>query len=213
MDITARKGRDFIARHGETIYNAAHRFQEGEPHVPLTRKGFEQSDEMGGAMRGLLGEEPALTIWCSTAERAGQTMTLMAERLAIDPFSASLDPRLAEINTASYGGRYVKDVVAEVGEVTLADGVLKLPPDAETYPEMAARLRAWLAATADDPGDRLVVSHGNAIRVLRGIMTGLPDNPLTGTPFAPSLPQGSITLVERGAESVAHLGGGPAPAT
>lgn len=213
MTNTARQGRDFIARHGETIYNAAHRFQEGEPHVPLTRKGFQQSDEMGRALGELLGDRPKLTIWCSTAERAVQTMALIAGRLSLDPFAATLDQRLAEINTASYGGRYYKDVVAELGEVNLADGVLRLPPDGETYPEMATRLSDWLAATADDPGDRLVVSHGNAIRVLRGLMTGLPDHPLTGTPFAPNLPQGSISLVENGVESVAHLGGGDAPAT
>ena len=213
MTAPTRKGRDFIARHGETIYNAVHRFQEGEPHVPLTRKGFLQADEMGRALREQLGAKPKLTIWCSDAERAVQTMAILAGWLEIDPFDAQLDPRLREINTASYGGRYYKDVVADVGEVNLADGVLKMPPDGETYEQMAARLSDWLAETADDPGDRLVVSHGNAIRVLRGLMTGLPDHPVAGVPFAPNLPQGSISLVADGVDSVAHLGGGTAPAT
>ena len=205
----ARKGRDFIARHGETVYNAAARFQEGQPHVPLTRKGFLQVDEMGRAMRELLGASPKLTIWCSTAERAVQTMAIIAGWLELDVFDAKLDPRLVEIKTASWGGRYYKDVIAETGgPVVLDDGVLKLPPDAETYASVAARCSDWLAETANDPGDRLVVSHGNTSRVLRGLMTGAADNPLTRTPFAPNLPQGSISLLANGAESVAHLGTG-----
>lgn len=209
MTAPERKGRDFIARHGETIYNAAARFQEGQPHVPLTRKGFLQVDEIGRALRKQLGAKPKLTMWCSTAERAVQTMAIIAGWLELDPFDAKLDARLVEIKTASWGGRYYKDVVAEVGEpIVLADGVLKLPADAETYAQVATRCADWLAETADDPGDRLVISHGNATRVLRGVMTGLADNPLTHTPFAPNLPQGSVSLVVDGVDSVAHLGTG-----
>lgn len=205
----ARQGRDFIARHGETVYNAAARFQEGQPHVPLTRAGFIQADEMGKALREQLGAKPALTIWCSTAERAVQTMAIIAGWMELNVFDAKLDDRLVEIKTASWGGRYYKDVIAEVGSpIVLADGVLKLPPDAETYAQVAARCSNWLADTASDPGDRLVISHGNSSRVLRGVMTGLADNPLTHTPFAPNLPQGSVSLVKDGAETIAHLGTG-----
>lgn len=208
-----RKGRDFIARHGETIYNAAARFQEGQPHVPLTRAGFLQSDEMGRALRDQLGAKPRLTIWCSSAERAVQTMAIIVGWLELDPFDAKLDKRLVEIHSGSFGGRYYKDVVAELGEVTLADGVLKTPADGEGYPEVAARCRDWLAQTADDPGDRLVISHGNTSRVLRGLLTGLPDHPVAGAPFAKSLPQGSVSLVVGGIDSVAHLGTGHGPPT
>lgn len=209
MTALKRAGRDFIARHGETVYNAAARFQEGQPHVPLTRAGFIQADEMGKALREQLGAKPALTIWCSTAERAVQTMAIIAGWLELNGFDAKLDDRLVEIKTASWGGRYYKDVIAEVGgPIVLADGVLKLPPDAETYAQVAARCSNWLAETANDPGDRLVISHGNSSRVLRGVMTGLPDNPLTHTPFAPNLPQGSVALVNDRVETIAHLGTG-----
>ena len=40
-------GRFFIARHGETVFNAAARMQGETPHTPLTRAGFAQADEMG----------------------------------------------------------------------------------------------------------------------------------------------------------------------
>ena len=50
-----RKGRDFIARHGETVFNAAARLQGDAPHTPLTRAGFAQADALGRALRDLLG--------------------------------------------------------------------------------------------------------------------------------------------------------------
>ena len=44
--------RFFIARHGETVFNAASRMQgEDATHTPLTRKGFAQADAMGALDR------------------------------------------------------------------------------------------------------------------------------------------------------------------
>ena len=37
--------RIFIARHGETVFNAARRFQGDHVHTPLSRAGFAQADE------------------------------------------------------------------------------------------------------------------------------------------------------------------------
>ena len=39
-----RKGRDIVARHGETVFNAAGRMQGDHAHTPLTRAGFAQAD-------------------------------------------------------------------------------------------------------------------------------------------------------------------------
>lgn len=209
MNNPPRAGRDYVGRHGETIYNAAARFQEGQPHVPLTRAGFLQVDEIGKALRARLGAKPKLTIWCSSAERAVQTMAIVVGHLELNPFDARLDDRLVEIKTASWGGRYYKDVVAEAGgPIVLDDGVLKLPPDAENYRQVADRLTGWIAETAADPGDRLVITHGNSGRVLRGLLAGLPTHPLTHTPFAPNLPQGSVSLLEGGVDTTVHLGTG-----
>jgi probable phosphoglycerate mutase len=42
--------------------------------------------------------------------------------------------------------------------------------------------------------------HGISSRVLRGLLAGYPVHPEHGAPIAPSLVQGSIALVENGAE-------------
>jgi probable phosphoglycerate mutase len=208
-----RQGRDFIARHGETVFNAAGRLQGEAAHTPLTRAGFAQADEMGRALRRLLGARPALTLWASPTGRALQTAAIIAEHLALDWHAARVDPRLGEIDMGGWGGRYYADVIAEVGPVVdPATRLLRPAPDGEDYPAVAARVAGWLADTDADPGDRLVVMHGISSRVLRGVMTGMAADPARGAPAAPGLPQGSISLVERGAETLAHRGSGHAPA-
>ncbi|NJR77581.1 histidine phosphatase family protein [Sphingomonas corticis] len=208
---TARRGRDFVARHGETVFNAARRLQGDAPHTPLTRAGFAQAEEMGRALRAELGARPALTLYASPTGRALQTLAVIAEHLELDWHAARTDERLVEIGMGSWGGRYYADVIAEVGEVILPGGLLKCAPDGERYAGIAARVGGWLADTAADDGDRLVVMHGISSRVLRGVATGAPVD-ACGAPVLPGHPQGTVTMLERGVERVVHLGTGHAPA-
>ena len=210
--LPVRKGRDFIARHGETVFNAARRLQGDAPHTPLTRAGFAQADEMGRALRDTLGAAPALTLWASPTGRALQTLAVIAERLELDWHGAHHDARLVEIGMGRWGGRYYADVVGEVGPVITPEGLLRPAPDGEDYEAIAARVTAWLEATADDPGDRLVIMHGISSRVLRGVMTGLPDHPEWRAPIADGLAQGSLVMIEGGVETLVHRGTGHAPA-
>ncbi|WP_375382513.1 histidine phosphatase family protein [uncultured Sphingomonas sp.] len=207
-----RQGRDFIARHGETVFNAAHRLQGEAPHTPLTRAGFAQADEMGQALVAILGPRPVLTLWASPTGRALQTLAVITEHLGLDWHGAHTDPRLVEIGMGSWGGRYYADVIAEEGPMILTGGVLRPAPDGEPYRAVAARAAGWLADTAADPGDRLVVMHGISSRVLRGVMAGARPDERVGAPVAGGLPQGSVVLAEGGLETIAHLGTGYAPA-
>lgn len=207
-----RQGRDFIARHGETVFNAARRLQGDHPHTPLTRAGFAQADEMGRALRALLGVRPALALWSSPSGRALQTLAIITEHLELDWHAARVDARLAEIGMGDWGGRYYADVVEEVGPVVTAEGLLRPAPDGERYEAIAGRVGGWLGDTDNDPGDRLVIMHGISSRVLRGVMTGADAHPEFGAPIAPGLPQGSVVLLDQGRESVPHLGAGHAPA-
>lgn len=208
-----RKGRDFIARHGETVFNVVGRLQGDHVHTPLTRAGFAQAEEMGRALRKNLGTKPALTLWASPTGRALQTLAVIAEHLDLDWHTAQTDSRLVEIETGAWGGRYYADLAAEGARVVDRTAGLLFPaPDGETYPEIAARVSGWLADTADDDSDRLVIMHGISSRVLRGVMTGAADVPGFDAPAAPGLPQGSVVMIDRGIESVVHLGLGHAPA-
>ena len=206
---TNRRGRDFIARHGETVFNAAARLQGEAPHTPLTRAGFRQADEMGEALQHVLGDKPALALWASPTGRALQTLAVIAEHVGLDWHEAKTDPRLTEIGMGSWGGRYYADVIAEAGDVIdRPSGLLLSAPDGELYHQIAERVSGWLADTDQDDGDRLVIMHGISSRVMRGVMTGGPVIERFGAPAAGHLPQGSLVMIERGVETIVHLGGG-----
>jgi probable phosphoglycerate mutase len=200
----------FIARHGETVFNAARRMQGEVVHTPLTSAGFRHAEEIGEALVGALGRSPELRLWASPTGRALQTLAIAAEPLALDWHSARTDERLSEMDMGEWGGRSYADIAkAHGGFVDRKAGLFTCrPPGGEWFDDVALRLRAWIADTAGEKGDRLIVMHGISSRVLRGILTGAPDRPGCGAPVASPLPQGSVVCVEDGTETVVGLGSG-----
>ena len=209
-----RKGRDFIARHGETVFNRIGRIQgdQADLHTPLTRRGFAQAEAIGTALRDRLGESPVLTLWSSPTGRALQTLAVIAEHLSLDWHGTRQDRRLVALGPGSRGGETPAALATPHGPVVHPHGMAVGAPDGETYPAMAARLKAWLAETHDHEGDRLILMHGLSSRVLRGLMLGLSDDPHCGVPVAERLPQGSIVMIADGIESLLHRGMGAAAA-
>lgn len=206
--------RYFIARHGETVFNAAARLQGDHLHTPLTRAGFAQADAMGAALRERLGAAPDLTLWASDTGRALQTLAIVTEHLGLDWHDARTDTRLAEIGMGEWGGRYYHDVMTQAGPILdRATGLFtQQAPGGEWYDDIAARLRSWLDDTADEAGDRLIIMHGISSRVLRGMLTMAEIRPEHRARVAPGLPQGSMVVIGSGVESVIHSGTGHAPA-
>jgi glucosyl-3-phosphoglycerate phosphatase len=211
-------GRLFIARHGETVFNAVGRIQGDAEHTPLTRAGFAQADAIGEALLAYLGPRPALTLWSSPSGRALQTLAVIAEHLELDWHEAKTDKRLAEIAVGDWSGRYYRDLAADGGTlIDTASGLFtRFAPDGERYDAVARRLESWIADQAGVQEDRLILMHGMSSRVLRGLLTGLSHRPGLGCPIADQLPQGSIVCIEGGVETVLHRavpvspGGGPA---
>lgn len=200
----------FIARHGETVFNAAGRIQGDEGHTPLTRAGFAQAEEMGEALRRRLGPKPALTLWSSPSGRALQTLAVIAEHLDLDWHAARTDARLCEIGMGEWSGAYYRDIVAQGGPVYDSETLLfvRQAPGGESYSDVAERLRSWLGERAEETGDRLVLMHGMSSRVLRGLLTGAEPHTDCDAPVAAGLPQGSVSEIEDGREAVLHVGSG-----
>ncbi len=200
----------FIARHGETVFNAAARMQGDAPHTPLTRAGFAQADRIGRSLRIHLGPRPDLELWASPSGRTLQTLAIVAEHLELDWKGVRTDNRLREMDMGAWGGRYYRDIFAEVGEfVDRSSSFFRLqPPGGEWYDDIAVRLQAWLGEHASAARDRLVIMHGISSRVLRGLVTGAPQRPDCRAPLAEALPQGSVVCIEDGVETLVHLGSG-----
>jgi glucosyl-3-phosphoglycerate phosphatase len=204
------QGRIFIARHGETVFNAAGRMQGATQDTPLTRTGFAQADAMGVALATYLGTKQSLRMYCSPSGRALQTLAIVAEHIGEDWHHATHDARLMEIDVGAWGGRTYAEIIAEQGEIMDRDASLfsVRPPGGEWYNDIAVRLNAWIDDTRGDRGDRLVIMHGMSSAVLRGILLGLPVDPRFGAPIAPRVPQGTLVMVGNGAETVIARGGG-----
>lgn len=197
----------YLARHAETVYNAAARMQGHALHTPLTRAGFAQADAMGAALAGHFGAAPDIDLWASPASRTLQTMAIVAEHLARDFFAVRRDERLLEIDVGDWQGRLYADIVAETGPIIDPDRRLfnVHPPHGEWYPAIAARLSAWL--TGLDPARTvLAISHGITARVLRGLLVGGVN--YEGVKVAPDAPQGTVFRIEGGVESPLYVGSG-----
>jgi glucosyl-3-phosphoglycerate phosphatase len=206
------QGRIFIARHGETVFNANARMQgQHQLHTPLTATGFAQADTMGRALAHFLGTRQSLQLWSSSAGRAQQTMAIVAEHLGANWHEVRTDDRLQEIDVGEWSGRTYAEIIAEQGDIIDREAGLfsQRPPGGEWYDDVATRLRSWMAETADQRGDRLIIMHGISARVLRGLQRGLEVDPKWGAPIAENLPQGTLSMVGFEAEErIIHLGAG-----
>jgi len=202
--------RCFIARHGETVFNAAHRIQGEVEHTPLTRAGFAQAEAIGDALLAELGPAPELALWASPTGRALQTLAVAAEQVGVDWHAARTDARLSEMAMGAWNGRYYAEIAeTHGGFVDRRAGLFTCrPPGGEWYDDIARRLRTWLEDTVDEGGDRLIVMHGISSRVLRGLLTGASDRAGCGAPVAAPLPQGSVVCIEDGKERIVGLGSG-----
>lgn len=203
-------GRIFIARHGETVFNAAGRMQGRTQDTPLTRVGFAQADAMGAALATYLGTKQSLQMYCSPSGRALQTLAIAAEHIGADWHEATHDARLQEIDVGAWGGRTYAEIIAEQGEIMDREASLfsVRPPGGEWYDDIAARLSSWIDETRGDRGDRLVIMHGMSSCILRGILLGLPTDPRFGAPIAPRLAQGTLVMIGNGAETIVKTGSG-----
>src|SRR3546814_73110 len=170
---------DLLARHAETVFNAAARMQGHMGHTPLTRNGIRQAEDMGRALRAALGPKPDIDLWASRSGRTLQTAAIIAEHLERDFFDIRADDRLLEIDVGDWEGRSYAEIVAESGPLVCPDRrvFLRQPPNGEWYPDIARRLADWLAGL-DPARPALIVSHGITARVLRGALVG-------GVPFEP----------------------------
>ena len=202
-------GRTFIARHGETVFNAARRMQGDLLHTPLTRTGFAQADAMGIGLAALIDPAAPLALWASPTGRALQTLAMMTEHLGRDWHAATADPRLSEIGMGGWDGRSYAAIEAEHGTIFDAalDVFVQQAPGGERYADVAERVRSWCEDQTGD-ADRLVVMHGASSQVLRGLLVGGNPHPSCGTPVAPRLPQGSVVMIAGGRETLVVAGRG-----
>jgi probable phosphoglycerate mutase len=196
-----------LARHAETVFNAAARMQGHMAHTPLTRTGIAQAEAMGAALADVLGARPDRDLWVSPSGRTQQTAAIIGEHLGHPYFDWRQDKRLLEIDVGDWEGRYYADIVAEVGPIVDADRRLfSMPaPNGEWFPAIAARLESWVA-DLDPSRPVLAIGHGITARVLRGLLVGGDD--WHGVRVAADAPQGTVFHITDKGERMLHVGSG-----
>jgi broad specificity phosphatase PhoE len=150
----------FLARHGETDYNAERRFQGLLP-VALNATGRRQAAELAE----LALAHAFKRLWCSPLVRARETAEIVGARIGLEP---AADERLVETDTGEWTDRYWSDVEAEDPEGMAA--FLRADPDfafpgGESYAHQTERVMAALRDIAVDAKPALVVCHGMVIRL------------------------------------------------
>ncbi len=94
----------FLARHGQTAYNAEGRFQ-GATDVPLDEVGLAQAHALAEVAKG----HGLVELWCSPLLRARQTADVVGAALGLEPRP---DARFAEHATGDWTNLLKKDIEA-----------------------------------------------------------------------------------------------------
>jgi broad specificity phosphatase PhoE len=150
----------FLARHGETDYNAGRRFQ-GRLPVPLNANGRRQAAELAEVAAG----HAFRALWCSPLVRARETADIVGARIGLEPIE---DERLVETDAGAWTDRWWSDVEREDPEGLAA--FLRSDPDfafpaGESYAQQTDRVMDALRDIAAASRPALVVCHAMSIRL------------------------------------------------
>lgn len=183
----------YLCRHGQTLFNQVQRYQ-GQVDSPLSDIGRAQASAMGRALRPLIG--PGARLWVSPLGRAQESLALILAE--IGPREVSTDARLMEVGMGAWDG--LDDIEIEAEYPGARDGLMPGEwffhgPGGESFTAFRDRLAAVLDEIAADPApQKLIVAHGVASRVLRGLHAGLGQ----GEMLAGATPQDGFYALEPG---------------
>jgi broad specificity phosphatase PhoE len=160
----------YLARHGETDWNAAGRWQ-GNTDIPLNDTGREQARALAGTLRsrGLGG------VVASDLSRAQETGRIVATALGIEV--AYVDARLRERRFGIFEGLTREECETQHAEAWRAWlDHRQTPEGGETQDSLAERMVAAVQRVAEtvarDDAPALVVTHGGSLRALVAATTG-----------------------------------------
>lgn len=157
-----------IARHGQSDWNAARRWQ-GHADRPLTQKGREQAH----ALAARIAHIELAAVYSSDLRRARETAEVVADSQALD---VQVEPDLREVDVGSWSG-----LTRVEAEQRFPGGFARWRAgypgwdDGESYEAMTDRvIEAVRAIAPRHPDERvLVVAHGGPIRALHAEALGL----------------------------------------
>jgi probable phosphoglycerate mutase len=168
----------YFARHGETDFNLEQRLQ-GRYETALNARGREQAGACGDVLRGLFARAQRrpgdYAYVASPLLRARQSMSLMLERLGLDPAAYAADDRLMEISYGVWEGLTLSEIAARDPGLLARREQDKwdfAPSGGESYRSVAKRVAEWCATVTRDT---VLAAHGGVARVLMANFHILPE--------------------------------------
>lgn len=162
----------YLARHGETDWNALGKLQ-GANDVPLNDRGRAQAEALGAA----LAEEGIVRAAASDLSRAKETATIAAASL--DLSDLAFDADLRERSFGPFEGLTRNECAERFPDHWNAWQTNNVPPPgAEHAPLIVTRMKRALHRHFDRGGPLLVISHGGAMRLMLNDLTGRTHAPI-----------------------------------
>jgi broad specificity phosphatase PhoE len=157
-----------LARHGETDWNRARRWQ-GHADRPLTDRGRAQAAGLAERLAGI----PLDAVYSSDLRRARETAEAVAHVQGLEVVEL---PALREVDVGSWQG-----LTRDEAEARFPEGFQRWRAgatgwdDGESYGEMSRRVLAAVEtiANAHQGGRVLIVTHGGPIRAIHGAALGM----------------------------------------
>jgi broad specificity phosphatase PhoE len=150
----------WLARHGQTAYNHARRFQ-GHLPVPLDDAGREQAYALAHAA----AERDWGALWSSPLERALETARIVGEAIGMQPHP---DARFAETDCGDWTDRSFDEVEREDPDgfraFITADPSFAFP-GGESFAQQSARVQDGLRDVRAGALPALVVCHRGVMRL------------------------------------------------
>ena len=160
-----------LARHGQTDWNVAQRFQ-GQSDVPLNEIGRQQAD----ALADRLSTQPIDIVYCSDLQRALETANIIVRGSGCPSARTSqpnlhLDSRLREMNFGEWEGltyREIKQTDPAALAAWKSDISTTAAPNGETLNQLTARVQSVLNDLHAQHADKtiLIVAHGGVLQTL-----------------------------------------------
>ncbi|MFH1793281.1 MAG: histidine phosphatase family protein [Pseudomonadota bacterium] len=166
----------YIARHGQTAWNATARVQ-GQAEADLNETGRRQAAVNGRTLSRLVPDPSGFRFIASPMRRTRETMEIIRETMGLPRDGYELEPRIVEVHFGDWQGFTFAELEAANPGSTATRDLDKwnfVPPGlgAESYAILAQRIRPWISELQ---GPVIVVTHGGVIRSLFHSLNGLPD--------------------------------------
>lgn len=147
-------------------------------------------ERMADGLRTVMQGAGCRVMFSSPARRCRMVAERVARFMNLD---LRVDSRLREISFGEWEGRPWNGISRTALDEWAADVSGFAPPGGESGHELGARVRHFWTEMQQFGQSCAIITHGGPLRLMQGMMYGLP-----GSLLAPSPPMGSVRVVEQG---------------